>query len=196
MRILALTDLHGKKIKLTEGNLDLIAIAGDITAFGGYNEARDVLNGLLTSKIRLIGVPGNCDYPGVGDYLDELGANCDQRMITIGDIAFLGLGGSPITPCNTPNEYPDDELKKRLIRRVNNSNHRLILISHPPPYKTSVDKTMGGVHVGSKAVREFIEKYQPELVICGHIHEAKGEDFIGKTRIINPGPGDGVIIEI
>jgi len=39
----------------------------------------------------------------------------------------------------------------------------------------------------STAVREFIEKYQPDIVVCGHIHESRAVDSIGKTRIVNVG---------
>jgi Icc-related predicted phosphoesterase len=44
-----------------------------------------------------------------------------------------------------------------------------------------------GRSVGSKAVRQFIEKYQPDVCVTGHIHESKAVDRIGKTQIINPG---------
>jgi len=39
-------------------------------------------------------------------------------------------------------------------------------------------------------VREFIEKHQPDLCICGHIHESRNKDQIGKTLILNPGSID------
>ena len=39
----------------------------------------------------------------------------------------------------------------------------------------------------STAVRKFIEEFQPDVCLTGHIHEAKTEDQIGKTRIVNPG---------
>ncbi len=30
---------------------------------------------------------------------------------------------------------------------------------------------------------------QPDIALCGHIHENNGtEDLIGKTHVINPGP--------
>ncbi len=41
--------------------------------------------------------------------------------------------------------------------------------------------------MGSTKVREFIEKYQPQVCATGHIHEARGMDLMGSTIIINPG---------
>jgi Icc-related predicted phosphoesterase len=84
---------------------------------------------------------------------------------------------------------------------VKNKN-TAILMAHAPPYGTKIDLapalnkdlkyiTKGGQlvfeHVGSKAVREVIEKYQPLLGLHGHIHESKGYDKIGRTLVINPG---------
>jgi hypothetical protein len=50
-----------------------------------------------------------------------------------------------------------------------------------------VDRLSSGIHVGSTAVREFVERRQPDVVICGHIHEARGTDRLGKTKIVNCG---------
>ena len=49
-----------------------------------------------------------------------------------------------------------------------------------------------GTHVGSKAVRWFIEKEQPPLTLHGHIHESpkmsgSWKDKIGNTICINVG---------
>ena len=41
---------------------------------------------------------------------------------------------------------------------------------------------------GSKALKRAIEKFQPDVFISAHIHEAEGiEEKIGKTRVINVG---------
>ena len=40
---------------------------------------------------------------------------------------------------------------------------------------------------GSSAVREFIQEHQPDICLCGHIHESKAEEYIGRTHVINPG---------
>ena len=51
-------------------------------------------------------------------------------------------------------------------------------------------------HVGSQAVRDAIDKYQPMLTLHGHIHEGKGITRIGKTLAINAGSAyeEGVLL--
>ena len=41
--------------------------------------------------------------------------------------------------------------------------------------------------VGSKAVRAFLESAQPEICVCGHIHEGRGEERLGACHVLNPG---------
>ncbi|MDD3985689.1 MAG: metallophosphoesterase, partial [Methanobacterium sp.] len=36
-------------------------------------------------------------------------------------------------------------------------------------------------------LRKIIEEFQPSINLCGHIHESRAIDKIGKTNIINPG---------
>ena len=48
---------------------------------------------------------------------------------------------------------------------------------------------MNGKHVGDEIIREFIEKYQPQVAICGHMHETQGTDQIKKSLVINAGYG-------
>lgn len=75
-----------------------------------------------------------------------------------------------------------------------------ILVAHCPPIESSLDKMMLGKHVGSLAVREFIEKTQPALSLHGHIHESPAmtgsyRDEIGSTICVNPGqdPYKGIV---
>jgi Icc-related predicted phosphoesterase len=51
------------------------------------------------------------------------------------------------------------------------------------------------ISVGSRAVRELVERHQPLLALHGHIHESKGITRIGKTTCVNPGSayGEGVL---
>lgn len=67
-----------------------------------------------------------------------------------------------------------------------------VLISHSPPRDTHCDMVGGGAHVGSRALRRFIEAQRPRLVLSGHIHESPRvsrayRDAIGTSIIVNPG---------
>ena len=44
-----------------------------------------------------------------------------------------------------------------------------------------------GELTGSVSLLRFVEEYQPDLLLCGHIHEDRGEAQIGRTKIINAG---------
>jgi Icc-related predicted phosphoesterase len=70
-------------------------------------------------------------------------------------------------------------------------NKPTIFLTHNCPYKTKLDKIkqgpQKGKHYGSYQEKLLIKKYQPEIVICGHMHENFGEDKIDKSRIINCG---------
>jgi len=69
---------------------------------------------------------------------------------------------------------------------------RTIFVSHTPPWDTPLDITVDGEHVGSKAVRSYIEKNQPLISFHGHIHESftmsgTYATQIGNTVCFNPG---------
>src|SRR5438309_179324 len=121
------------------------------------------------------------------------------------DVLICGgdmTGKANPTPWHTYREAPEEELTRRMepmLRDIREMS-RAIFNFHPPPFGTSLDEAPaldenlkplhGGRalrHVGSKAVREAIDKYQPMLSLHGHIHEGKGITRIGKTLAINPG---------
>jgi Icc-related predicted phosphoesterase len=110
-------------------------------------------------------------------------------------LIVIGLGGSNPTPFCTPNELSEEAMARLLDeawRRAgafaaSGAGLPTLLLTHAPPHGTRLDRLKNGCHVGSKAVRTFIEKYQPSLCVCGHIHEAKGEDRLGATALFNCG---------
>jgi len=58
------------------------------------------------------------------------------------------------------------------------------LLSHSPPLNAG-DQMVSGHCVGSSSLRSTIEAVHPRFVICGHIHEARGQYIIGQTRVLN-----------
>ncbi|MDX1774949.1 MAG: metallophosphoesterase family protein [Desulfobulbales bacterium] len=176
-----------------------IIITGDITNYGSSSDAEAVLNRLLPLNPSILAVAGNLDQPDVTRYLENLGISLHGNGRMLNGLGILGLGGSNFTPFNTPNEFSEQEINSILAsgyERIKGAKD-FILVSHPPPLQTKTDRLLNGNHVGSSAVRAFIEKQQPLLCLSGHIHESRGQDHIGKTLVLNPGMlKDGGYIEV
>jgi len=193
--IVALTDLHGHigaierfSEKLKEA--DVVILTGDITHFGRRSEANDMVEAVTGYCGSLFAVPGNCDYPEVGEFLTEKGQNLDSRYIELDEVVLAGVGGSLQCPGRTPNERSEDEFSRILdgLRDEIPSGKPIIFATHQPPYNTCCDIAKGGIHVGSRSLRRFVEDVKPVLCLSGHIHEATGVGRIGDAPVINPGP--------
>lgn len=194
MKIINIVDLHGNikpidSIGDALASADLVIIAGDLTNFGGAEDAREVLEAVGKYNKNILAVTGNCDKKEVDEYLLAKNMNLHGKTVDIDGISFTGAGGSLPCPSPTPNVYTEEEYGKIFEgAKAGADGGPGILVSHQPPFDTLNDKISNGAHVGSKTVREFIERYQPLVCFTGHIHEAPGIDTIGGTKIVNPGP--------
>jgi Icc-related predicted phosphoesterase len=193
MRIIAFGDIHMDYAGVEKipglSKADLVIITGDFTNFGGKEDASTVLDVIRRINPKIYAVPGNMDKASVGNYLDELGINIHGKGFVLGDLGIFGVGGSNPTPFNTPTEFSEEELGNivnKAYQYVAQAPVK-VLISHTPPFNTAADMIGGEVHVGSTAIRKFIEEKQPDFCFTGHIHESRGEDRIGRTLILNPG---------
>ncbi|MEW5817970.1 MAG: metallophosphoesterase [Spirochaetota bacterium] len=198
MKILALTDIHGKKDTLkkiaSEIKLaDVVVISGDLTHFGRISEAASVVASIGDLNENLVCVAGNCDYPEIDGFLIEEGLSVHGRHRCLKDIFFAGVSGSLAAPVETPNTFTEAEFQGLLKNALSGiefhiGERPLIFVSHQPAYRTKADKVMGLRHVGSRAIRSFIEENHPIINFSGHIHEARCMDTLLNTIIINPGP--------
>ncbi|MFO8006325.1 MAG: metallophosphoesterase family protein [Candidatus Brocadiia bacterium] len=195
MRIVALTDLHGSAKPISTlaepiSEADLVLLCGDLTNFGGRRQAADILEAALELNDGVLAVPGNCDRPEVEHYLAAQNVSIHAAHRVRDGVAFLGLGGSLPCPANTPYEFGEEELAESLGQAARGLDPDLswVLVSHQPPQDTAVDRVRSGQHVGSRSVREFIERHRPLVCFSGHTHESIGTDSIGPTRLANPGP--------
>ena len=94
-----------------------------------------------------------------------------------------GVGGS-LPVGRFPFEVSESDYESLLARmgRVD------VLVSHQPPYGTKCDTAYEGVHTGSHAIRGYVERERPRLVLSGHVHESPALDHLEETTIVNPGP--------
>lgn len=168
---------------------DVIVVTGDMTRWRGPETAAKVLEAIAHYNPAILAQVGNTDTWETHHYLEERGINLHAQGYTLGPIGIFGAGGSNFTPFYTPSELSEEEIAETLLRGYEKVQHATytILIAHCPPFQTAVDRLYDGTHVGSTSVRRFIEMYQPDLCISGHIHESPGEDRLGNTLLVNPG---------
>lgn len=191
---IAFGDIHGHVKRLADipelpGAAGVI-ITGDLTNRGGVTEAARVIEAVAAINPRVLAQIGNMDYEPVQVWLDESGRGIHARAVELAPgLGLMGVGWSSPTPFGTPSEAPDGQLAEWLEETYEKARKfkHLILVSHTPPHNTTTDAIGPGTHVGSLAVRAFIERVKPELCVTGHIHEARGTDMIGGTLVINPG---------
>ncbi|MEK6826666.1 MAG: metallophosphoesterase [Nanoarchaeota archaeon] len=133
----------------------------------------------------------------------------DYSHIKFNNIIFIGMRGHSFPGRVKSKAYKKhNKILNDLFNKFKKENKKgkVIFVSHIPPINTRLDKIgtkahkrVRGTHRGSKLVRRIIERHQPLLHLCGHVHESCGKDNIGKTLTINVGSayeGQGVLIEL
>jgi Icc-related predicted phosphoesterase len=165
---------------------------------------------LSKENVRMYVTGGNDDPPTIIDALrnHEWIINSEGRVTMLGEMfPMISMGYSNHTPWKTPRECSEEELAERIREQASSLSDfkNAIFNFHVPPLNSGIDLapmvdssvdppkyiTKNGmpvmINVGSKAVREAIERYSPMLGIHGHIHESRGSIKIGKTFCVNPG---------
>ncbi|MGC9514464.1 metallophosphoesterase family protein [Methanocrinis sp.] len=209
MIILGMADLHGRAEMLPhiDADTDLIAFCGDLHNLGSADRARPVAEALAGLGPPVLIVPGNMDPKEIAPKIwKEAGLGMIHRgSRQHGDCGFVGFGGTVICdprPLEDANRYhhTDEEIHESLTRlygQISDSRHRIVLTHQPP--RNSRDLTYSGDRSGSVGLRRFVEERQPDLLICGHIHEDRGVAEIGSTKVVNVGEmrrGYAAVIEL
>lgn len=157
---------------------------------------------------------GNDDPLSIERILDaaHYAANAESRVLRVDgrhELASTGYGNP--TPWTCPRDIPESELAGRIdgmLEGVEDMSSAIFNF-HVPPFDSSLDVAPqldtnvdppaivpgATASVGSKAVREAIERHQPMLSLHGHIHESRGVVEIGRTVCVNPGSeyGEGIL---
>lgn len=208
MKLLVISDFHGnieaahkaaEKAKRTQA--DVIIVCGDITHFGSVKDAEKTLAPLTALGLPLLYVPGNCDPTQLAEAQIKDATNIHEQCQKINDVSFVGLGAAPASRFYSWFEMSETKILNALVQTAGRCSEdgSLVVVSHTPPKGTNVDRAFSAIHAGSASLRTFIEKRKPNIVFCGHIHEAKGVDRIGDTIIVNPGPvrhGNCAIVDL
>jgi Icc-related predicted phosphoesterase len=194
VRLLCITDLHGRQATLQEildeaGTVDAVLLGGDLTDFETPNVAEGLVRLAQARCPAVFAVAGNCDSPEIDARLIDLGVSLFGRGTHCGELGLYGVSAMPPWT-GSMYELTEQEIADALERgyqQIQTAAVR-VMLSHTPPRDTLLDAVAGNRHVGSTSVRQAIGAQQPALVVCGHIHEARGVDRLAATTIVNCGP--------
>lgn len=191
MKIVAISDTHGKHQNLILPEGDMLIHAGDVSSMGKEFEIKDFLDWFSKTDFTYkILIAGNHDF-----YFEKIAFNetilnqlIPSNIIYLNDsgveIEGFRIWGSPIQPWFYNwafNRYRGEDIKKHWNKIPQNTD---ILITHGPAYGI-LDKTTRNDNVGCEDLLEKIKEVKPKLHICGHIHEAYGYIKESDTEFIN-----------
>lgn len=142
----------------------------------------------------------------------------DKKKKQINNIDIIGHGGYLDVTEFVKNPIDKDKKKqKKRLQRYNKDSNKLdklffnkkpkrdfIFVVHYTPYgifdKVKFKQSpMYGKHIGWMPYNKIINKYKPQIVICGHMHEYQGVKKLAKTNVVAIGPaseGKATIINI
>lgn len=190
--LFAFSDPHAKldameRIVERAQGADLVVGAGDFGDRGrGATAALECLDA-LTCPILIVS--------GNHDRLPELAAFAESRRevfllhgtaVTLHGLDFVGIGSAIAKREPSPNsEWMHEDAAQQLLSAHDKAS---VLISHTPP-RGIADRHPSGQSGGSQSVREAIQRLQPRLCLCGHVHNAHQiQQHLGGTLVHNLGP--------
>jgi uncharacterized protein len=188
-KILAVGDVHGdqrliKKLadRAEKENVDLVILTGDLTFAEDSTEG--IVGPFIQKKKEVLLIPGNHEGVATINSLAEFYPNTKSihgYHFIKNNVGIFGAGGADIGI----HTIKGSEIFKLLERGNKNVKdlEKKIMVTHMHPKGT---KSEFSGFPGSQDIRKAIEKFQPDVALFSHIHEAAGtEDTIGKTRVIN-----------
>ena len=187
MKILAISDEECPALWdfYTPGRLDgydLILSCGDLNA--------KYLSFLVTMANRpLLYVHGNHD----GGYAQRPPEGCqciDGKLVTVGGLRILGLGGSALYN-GGPHQYTERQMRWRIHRlrlKLALTGGVDIVLTHAPVRGFGDEDNM--THRGFEAFLPLLDQYQPRYLVHGHIHQRYGANRprcyqYNETTIVN-----------
>lgn len=162
--------------------IDLILSCGDLDA--------DYLTFLVTmGRAPVLYVHGNHDT-GYESHPPEGCVCIEDRLVRVGGLRILGLGGSP-NYSGGPHQYTEREMERRIHRLrslIRQAGGVDIVVTHAPVRGYGDDDDLP--HRGFEAFLSMLDDYRPRYLVHGHVHTRYGVNRprvlqLGGTTIIN-----------
>jgi Icc-related predicted phosphoesterase len=213
VRALCLNDLH-KTVTAAERlaaravaeDVDVLLSAGDLAI--DFVHVPELYDALASARKPILCVPGNHD--GVEPYLTNIQraglTDVDGKRLVVGGVTIVGWGyrwaapapaapGWRDPPASRVGLPPDPDLRGITALLANADPRRTVLLSHLPPWGVKLARTETD-DLGDRALRRWVEAYQPAAVICGHVHhEGPATSRVGNTLVVNGGR-EGYLLQL
>jgi len=187
VRLVLLSDTHGRHAQVVVPPGDVLIHAGDITDHGEVPVVRDfnAWLGALPHAHKLV-IAGNHDLCFERAPVESAALLTNATYLFDSGVTLAGLKfyGSPWQPWyfdwafNLP-RGPAMRAKWDLIPPAAD-----VLITHGPP-AGHCDRTLQGELSGCADLLAALRRVQPRLHVFGHIHEGFGQSQAGPTRCVN-----------
>jgi Icc-related predicted phosphoesterase len=188
MKLIFISDTHGKHhdIQLPEG--DILIHAGDLSSRGQAAELQDFLDWFSTRPhTHKIFVGGNHDFMlerSPKAFAQLIPPNCTYLRNEAVVCEGIRIWGSPITPW-----FYDWAFNRRRGQDIRRYWDRIpddtdLLVTHGPPLGI-LDQTARGESVGCEDLLHAIQRIRPRIHVFGHIHEAYGQEEREGTLYLN-----------
>jgi len=196
VRIFAAGDFHGDKRqaqylaqRAVDEQADMIILNGDIVE---ETDTEGIMYHFVKTGKPIFLVPGNHDWFATDFLAQQYNVvNLHGKTTQHGDVGIAGCGGANILNLTEQELY---DTVKETSAKIQAAKKK-ILVTHVHPSGTLME-TMSQFVKGSIGLRKAIEATKPDIVLCGHVHEAAGiEEKIGETLVINVGQ-NGKLIEL
>jgi len=173
MRLLALADRppHVDPQTLAEqAEVDAVLCLGDLDPAW--------IESLERVDVPKLGVYGNHD----GEYMEAFGIeDLHLRRASVGGRSFAGFQGCVRYRPGGERQYTQTQAA-RLASRLPAAD---VLLCHCPPYGVN-DDPGDPAHVGFHALRDWVDRHRPRLLLHGHTHPTPGLTLrrLGDTRVV------------
>jgi Icc-related predicted phosphoesterase len=219
VKIAAAGDVHAsaatrgrleESFALIEREVDLVLLAGDLTAHGEPEQAQVLAKAAGGSSVPIYAVLGNHDFHSgrgaeVASLLSEAGVHVLEREAVIVELGSQEIGivgtkgfvggftGSQLPDFGEPllrkvyAETSDEvEAIRRGLQEIAHCSIRIVLLHYAPTSDTLHGEPEGiWTYLGSDRLAAPIAEYRPDVVLHGHAHSGSFEGAIGTVPVYN-----------
>ena len=186
MKIVALSDTHGKHRQIEIPDGDILIYAGDFEIRNNLDlfEMSEWLNELPHKRV--VAIFGNHDFTEHSEikYMKQMFERVNLLFNESIEIDGLKIWGSPYSPFfnNWAWMQPDNMLKEIWDTIPLETE---ILVTHTMPYGILDGVLPRMQSVGSLTLKDAVKRVHPYIQIGGHLHESYGQYTDGKTDYYN-----------